>query len=97
MDRWKWLTDSIPAGRADAVSMAYLAKINRMTEREVRKAIEQARRAGILICSCENGYFMPETMQEIKAHVHRAGSRIKTGRECLEPFIRELEAKENGA
>lgn len=91
MSGWKWLTESIPAGRKEAVSMRYLAKIHGLTEREIRRAIEQARRDGMLICSSEQGYFLPETVQEIRAYTRRMSARIRTGRECLEPFLIELE------
>lgn len=94
MNRWKWLTDSIPTGRAAAVSMAYLAKITGLRQRELRREIEKARIDGILICSCETGYFMPETLLELRAYAIRAGSRIKTGRKCLVPFLQEIRATE---
>lgn len=93
-NRWKWLTDRIPAGKADAVSMAHLARVMGMEPRELRLAVEQARRAGILICSCEKGYFMPETIQELKAHAQRMGARIRTGRDCLRPFLKEIRRTE---
>jgi len=91
---WKWLTDRIPAGKADAVSMPHLARVMNMNPRELRLAVEQARRAGILICSCEKGYFMPETLQEIREHAHRMDARIRTGRDCLRPFLKEIRRTE---
>ena len=90
VDEWKWLTDSIPTGRRDAISMGHLARVHNLSGRKMRLAIERARRAGILICSCDNGYFMPETLEEIQEHARRMGERIKTGRACLVPFLREI-------
>ena len=74
--------------------MAELARITGTEERELRRMIENARRAGILICSSEKGYFMPETLQDIRTHVNRARERIRTGKACLRPFIRELIRRE---
>ena len=90
MNDWEWLTDSIPTGRRDAISMRHLARVHNLSCRKMRLAIEQARRAGILVCSCEDGYFMPETLDEIKEHARRMGERVKTGRACLVPFLREI-------
>ena len=75
---WKWLTESIPAGEAEAVSMQHLARVLDIGERELRREVENARRAGILICSSKNGYFMPETIHELKAYARRAEKRAKT-------------------
>lgn len=90
MNNWEWLTNSIPKGRRDAISMGHLARVHNLSSRKMRLAIEQARRAGILVCSCEQGYFMPETLDEIKEHARRMGERVKTGRACLVPFLREI-------
>ena len=90
MNEWDWLVDTIPIGQRDAVSMTYLAKLHRMTKRELRREVEQARRAGILICSSNRGYFMPESMQDISEHAHRAGERIRTATACLAPFLRVI-------
>ena len=90
MKEWKWLTDSIPRGQADAVSMSQLSTLHQMSARKVRLAIENARRDGVLICSSERGYFMPVTVDEIQTYTRRTSARIRTGRACLAPFLREL-------
>ena len=94
MSDWGWLTAVIPAGRAEAVSMTYLASIFGISKRELRKNIEDARKAGNLICSCDRGYFMPETMTEIKEYAKRTKARIRTGGQCLVPFLREIRRAE---
>ena len=94
MDGWKWLTDTIPEGARDAVSMRHLAKVHNLSERKMRLAVERARRAGILICSGDNGYFMPETLDEIMDYTHRAKARVKTGSECLMPFLHRIREAE---
>lgn len=94
MDKGNGLSFFIPEGEAEAVSMRELARITGLDDRELRREIEKARRAGILICSSGKGYFMPETLQELREYVHLMGARIKTGRSCLRPFIRELRRRE---
>ena len=74
--------------------MAYLAQMFGISKRETRKMIEDARRGGILICSSDKGYFMPETVLEIKAYAKRAKARIKTSARCLAPFLREIRRAE---
>ena len=93
---WKWLTESIPAGEAEAVSMQHLARVLDIGERELRREVENARRAGILICSSKNGYFMPETIHELKAYARRAEKRAKTNKACLRPFLRWIRKAEAG-
>jgi len=90
VNKWEWLITIIPIGRAAALSMSYLANLLGISNRELRKEIESARRDGVLICSCDKGYFMPETMTEIKEHAQRAKARIRTGGQCLAPFLREI-------
>ena len=90
MNKWDWLTDTIPTGRTAAVSMYHLSNVHHMTERKMRLAVEKARRNGILICSSDKGYFLPETVDEIQEYTRRTAARLKTGRACLAPFLREL-------
>lgn len=74
--------------------MTNLAQIFGVSKRETRKMIEDARRAGILICSCEKGYFMPETLLELRDYARRTKARITTGARCLTPFLREIRRAE---
>lgn len=94
MNNWEWLVSAIPAGQAEAVSMAYLARLFGISKRELRKEIEDARKAGNLICSCDKGYFMPQTEPEIMDYARRVKARIRTGALCLAPFLREIRRAE---
>ena len=94
MELWEWLVSIIPTGQAEAVSMSYLATILGLSNRALRKEIESARKAGVLICSSDRGYFMPETEAEIRDYVCRTKARIKTGGQCLAPFLREIKRAE---
>jgi hypothetical protein len=62
----------------------------------MRLAVERARRSGILICSSDKGYFMPETLEEVKEYTQRTKARIRTGGQCLAPFLRRIKEAENG-
>ena len=90
MNEWDWLTDTIPIGQRDAVSMSHLARVHHLSDRKMRREVEKARKAGNLICSSDKGYFMPETIADVREYAHRAGERIRTGRACLKPFLQEL-------
>ena len=96
MDGWTWLTETIPEGEQDAVSMSYLAALHHISERRMRREVEGARRCGILICSSDRGYFMPETLDEIRDYTQRTKARIRTGGQCLAPFLRKIKEAEHG-
>lgn len=90
MKNWKWLTDTIPTGQDSALPMYHLAMMHGLSARKMRLAVENARRDGILICSSDRGYFMPETVFELQEYARRTSARLKTGKACLAPFLREL-------
>ena len=94
MEGWTWLTETIPTGERDAVPMNYLAALHHLSERKMRLTVERARRSGILICSSDKGYFMPETQEEIRDYAHRTKARIRTSGQCLAPFLREIRRAE---
>lgn len=74
--------------------MKHLARVLDIGERELRREVENARRAGVLICSSKNGYFMPETFRELKSYARRAEKRARTNKACLRPFLRWIKKAE---
>lgn len=94
MNEWAWLTDTIPTGQMDAISMSHLARIHNLSNRKMRREVEKARRAGNLICSSDRGYFMPETIADIRDYALRTKARLRTGGQCLAPFLREIRRAE---
>lgn len=90
VNNWKWLTDTVPTGQEGALPMHDLAIIHGLSARQMRLAVENARRDGVLICSSDRGYFMPETIFELQEYARRTSARLRTGRACLAPFLREL-------
>ena len=95
MGGWTWLTETIPIGEQDAVPMNYLAALHHLSDRKMRQQVEQARKSGILICSSDRGYFMPETLEDVKDYAKRTKARIRTGGQCLAPFLRKIKEAEN--
>lgn len=96
MEEWSWLTDHIPDGQTDAISADDLAGLLEMDKRDLRRVVENARRAGILICGDGHGYYFPATREETAAYIHRVKSRIRTGCVCLAPFLRRIKEAERG-
>lgn len=92
------ITDFIPIGRENAISMADLANCLGVTERTVRKHIETERRNGAVICSSldegGSGYFLPGNIEEVKEFVKLSEKRINTARQCTrsaKAMLREYE------
>jgi hypothetical protein len=56
----------IRKGGSNAISMDTLSRLTDSTPREVRQCVLNARLSGFIICSNENGYFIPETEHELK-------------------------------
>ena len=92
------ITDFIPIGRENAISMADLANCLGVTERTVRKHIEAERRNGKVICSSTDegvsGYFLPADIDEVREFVKLSEKRIRTARQCTrsaKAMLREYE------
>lgn len=85
------ISDFLLTGRKNAISMADLSHVADIPERSVRFEILQARIAGELICSCEQGYFLPETVDDIREYVISRKAYIKTAGKALKPFIKALQ------
>ena len=81
----------IPYGERDAIPMTKLASFMGVSERDVRRIVESARRDGNIVATCEGGYFIPETLEELKHYYHTALARIKTGSKELKAVRRVLE------
>ena len=94
--RWNWLTDHIPVGHVDAISAEDLAKLLNLSKRDLRRAVEDARRNSVLICGDQHGYYFAANDAEIRTYIHRVRGRIHTGCMCLAPFLRQIKKAEGG-
>ena len=90
------ILSAIDKGEDNAVSLEQLINITGLPNREVRKIIETLRRAGHVIISSDNGYYYPETVEELKRYINRESSRarsilitLSSARELLENLADE--------
>lgn len=94
----KLLIDLLPHGKAHAVSMAHLANILGCSERDVRKFMYRARCDGAIICGDSNGYYLPETREELIRWYRLAKKRALSSLKALKTArqqLRELEGQQN--
>ena len=87
------ISDFLLTGKKNGISMTDLAHIANVPERIVRKEILQARIAGELILSGDEGYYLAENDDEIREYVISRKAAIKTTSKALQPFIRKLNGK----
>lgn len=85
------ITDFISYGKAKAVKMSELAAAMHTSEREVRKIIHDARCNDAVICSDNDGYFIPETREELLPYYSAARKRSISGLKSLKAAKRKLE------
>lgn len=95
-EAYDWLADLIPFGQNAAISMDQLSRKIDADPRELRQMIENARRAGILICGDNHGYYFPASDAELSAYIQHVRNRIRTECVCLAPFLRRIKAAERG-
>ena len=78
------LLASVPSGRRNAIPMKMLAMYWQIDERELRKFICEARKAGYFILSCSDGYFKPETVSEASCFVSYMYERAMTSLKSIQ-------------
>lgn len=69
----------IPEGKIRAIPMSFLASLLNTNERETRRAVLMARMHGKIICGTSEGYFKPESDEELLDYYHKARKRCITG------------------
>lgn len=85
MNTIKDLTEFIPIGRANAISMRDLAALLNVDTRTVRALVQRAREQGAPICTDfgNGGYYLPADMTEAEHYFRQQQARIKTARAAL--------------
>lgn len=73
----------MPTGRDNAVPMKYIAQMTRMSERDVRSAVNEARLAGNMIVGDDHGYYVAETIEELVGYFFRLRKHTKTTQSIL--------------
>lgn len=89
-DKFQKLLRLIPEGEEHAVSMSTLSSILGIKSRVLRSLIVEARRAGNIICSNDNGYFLPANNDELLRYYRLVTARMCTTSSCLKPVRRKL-------
>lgn len=74
------LSEIIPTGRENAVTMEDLKSITGMSDRAVRNEIQEINETGeIIICrEHKKGYFIPETPEEAERYIRYSQSYLVT-------------------
>lgn len=90
----KDIKNFIPLGRENAISCRRLSGLSGLSERDVQKAVLQARAEGYPICSTpSNGYYMPMSIDEAIAYYRAQKNRLHSGNIALRP-VKELIRRE---
>lgn len=84
MAKLQEISNLIPTGADDGLPMHDLSNFTGLTERDVRKCIEQLRRSGEVICSGVTGYYRPADVFELREYVSRMTARAETTFLCLQ-------------
>ena len=85
---YTFLTDAIPYGKKDAVSMRELSHRLQKEESKLRDLVTMARIDGILLCSGNEGYYFPDNEDELQDYITKRRAYIKTARAAFEAFER---------
>lgn len=72
------ILNMLGTGEKNAVHLKAIMKKTELKNREVRKCIEQLRRNGTVIISNKNGYFKPETPEELQKYINQEEHRAKS-------------------
>lgn len=66
-------------GSENGIHLCELSKYSGIEDRYLRKAIEQIRRAGIVILSdAEHGYYLPDNSAELAAYIRKEERRARS-------------------
>lgn len=83
----------IPSGKANAISMRLLASLAGISERELRRTLASARiNENEIICTCDSGYFVPETLEECRDYYKMRYSSAMTTLREIKPVRKKLKA-----
>lgn len=73
--RQRVVLSAIGTGREQGAHLRDLHRTTGFGERSVRKVIEDIRRAGVVVCNSLDGYFFPETLDELRLYVRQEERR----------------------
>lgn len=93
---------SIKEGKQNALSCSELAKKVGLDARAIRRTMEVIRRSGVVVCSCQSGYYFPLDIDELfqyivqeERRIHSSYFTLKTAWQLWREWKKEAET--NGA
>ena len=90
-----FLLKLIPTGKQNARSCKELARLTGLSIKGVKAHISKLRQGGQIICSSldnsKGGYYLPETLEELKEYTTIERARIRTAAAALRPAVKELQ------
>lgn len=72
------IMQALRTGENNAVSLADMCKISGVNNRATRQIIENLRRGGVVIISSNKGYYLPETLVEVRHYINKESKRAKS-------------------
>lgn len=92
------ILDYIPIGHDNAISRCDLRQLTKLSDRDMRHAIEHARYAGAPVINNGHGYFIPdsddlEDVHQCREYMHAMSSRtqaLEAGVEVLKDWLRSV-------
>ena len=87
---FEFLTALIPKGKSNAVTGASLDKALDCDTRTRYAVIESARKSGLIICADNSGYYLPETVEEMREYYETAHQKAVTMLSTLKTVRRKL-------
>ena len=72
------ILQALRVGENNAVSLADMCRISGLDNRSTRLVIEDLRRQGMVIISSNRGYYLPETIEELRRYINKESKRAKS-------------------
>lgn len=72
------IMQALKTGENNAVSLADMCRVSGINNRATRQIIEDLRRSGVVIISSNKGYYLPETLEEVRHYINKESKRAKS-------------------
>lgn len=79
------LLDIIGHGESNAVKMSELAQMLKIEQRDVRRELSKARKAGAVVAYSSKGVFYPESIDELRQYISTESAKLRTQTAALQP------------
>lgn len=72
------IMQALRIGENNAVSLLDMCRVSGLDNRSTRQTIENLRRDGVVIISSNKGYYLPETLEEVRHYINKESKRAKS-------------------